>query len=113
LNPVKLVIRAAILALKLVNDILDPYFIYMSVYMVLNVMALYIHPFIWSFHMVDYIVKSPELISVLMSIWEPIHDIKWALIMIFLIQYWTTIVTYSSFYTYYVGTEDNIGGYYW
>ena len=58
--------------------------------------ATYLHPFFFSYHLVELIVRYPTMINIIKSFWQPKLSIFLTLVLILMANYFFSIIGYIS-----------------
>ena len=61
-------------------------------------LATYLHPFLFSFHLFELMVRYPTMINIVKSFWYPKTAIFLTLVLIFMTNYFFSIVGYMTVY---------------
>lgn len=104
----KSLISVLVVVTSIIRLLLNPEIIYYFAYGALGILATFIHPFFFSFHLTEFLMRYPTLRRILKSIYEPRKMLLLTLILILLALYFFTVFGYWVFNDSYDGRCDNV-----
>jgi RyR and IP3R Homology associated/RIH domain/Ion transport protein len=82
--------------------------VYQFSFLSFSLLALIVHPFFFSIHLLDILYRFPSLQVVIMSVLQPWKSLVLTLLLIVVIVYWFSIWAYVKFYDEYLGNCDSL-----
>mmetsp|Transcript_22209 Transcript_22209/g.19037 ORF Transcript_22209/g.19037 Transcript_22209/m.19037 type:complete len:420 (-) Transcript_22209:169-1428(-) len=102
-----LLVRLVIFVLKSMYTVITvlktPEIVYYILYGALAVMGVVIHPFLFSFHLTEVLLRYPTLRSVIKSFWEPRVALVLTLFLFLIFEYIFSLIAFTAFYEDYAG----------
>ena len=77
-------------------------------YAIFAFIALFINPLFYSFHLIELIIRYPIMINIMKSFWKPRVAMFLTLILIFMTNYFFSIIGFIKFSKYYASSENNV-----
>ena len=72
--------------------------IYFLSYGIFSILGTFFHPFFFSFHLTEFLIKYPPLKNILRSVYEPYVSLILTFMVIMLLMYYATIFVYIQIY---------------